>query len=68
MADITITIPDDKVQRVREAFAFMRGVDVSEIGLPEVKAYILNDLKQVVVNAEAQQFRRTFVEEDLGVI
>jgi hypothetical protein len=67
MADITISIPDDKVQRVRDAFAFMRGVDVSEIGLPEVKAYILNDLKQIVVNAEAQQFRQTFVEEDLGV-
>lgn len=67
MADITITIPDDKVERVRTAIAYLRDMDVSEVGLAEVKAYILNDLKQVVTSAEVQQFRRTFVEQDLGV-
>lgn len=67
MAEITITIPDDKVERVRTAIAYLRDMDVSEVGLAEVKAYILNDLKQVVTSAEVQQFRQTFVEQDLGV-
>lgn len=67
MAEITVTIPDDKVQRVREAFAVLREKDVSEIGLADVKAYIINDLKGLVVSVEKRQFNQSFVEEDLGV-
>jgi len=51
MADITITIPDASVPRVQDAFTRALGRVAT---VADVKAYIINDLKQLVRNNEHQ--------------
>ena len=51
MADITITIPDAQVQRVRDAFTYTLGLD-QPATVADVKGYIIEDVKQLVRNAE----------------
>jgi hypothetical protein len=55
MAQFTITIPDDQVPRVQEAFAFVYGLGspaTQTVNVQVVKDYVINDLKQFTRNAE----------------
>lgn len=53
MADITITVPDNQVNRVRSAFAFALELgSPPAVTLSDVKNYIITDLKQFVKTAE----------------
>lgn len=57
MADLTITIPDTAVQRVRDAFT-----EMLDLGQPatveDVRQYIIADLKQKVQAAERRVAQR----------
>jgi len=58
MANITITIPDKQVNRVRSAFAYALGLgSPPAVSLTDVKTYIVTDLKQFVQNAEKRRVR-----------
>lgn len=56
MASITITIPDDQVPRVKEAFAFAYGLGSPSSAIPvsTVQDYVVADLKQFTRNAEVR--------------
>lgn len=61
MAQVTITIPDDKVQRVRDAFTYALDLD-AQATVEDVKAYILRDLRQFVLTAERRAAREQLPE------
>lgn len=61
MAQVTITIPDDKVQRVRDAFTYALDLD-AQATVDDVKAYILRDLRQFVLTAERRAAREQLPE------
>lgn len=52
MAQVTVTIPDTQVVRVREAFAAEAGVATADFGVPEFKAALVAWIKAVVRNHE----------------
>ena len=54
MASITITIPDNQVPRVKEAFAYAFGLGSPSSAIPvsTVQDYVVSDLKQFTKNAE----------------
>ncbi|GAG54556.1 unnamed protein product [marine sediment metagenome] len=54
MAEITITVPDEQVPRVKEAFAFALGLGSPSSAIPvsTVQDYVVADLKQFTKNAE----------------
>jgi hypothetical protein len=57
MPDVTITIPNDQVQRIRDAFTV--GLELEEPAtLDDLKAYIIADIKQFVRTAERAAARR----------
>lgn len=63
MADITITIPDDQVQRVRDAFTEMLQLD-QPATVADVRQYIIDDLKQKVRSAERRAAARAAQDAD----
>lgn len=63
MASITITIPVDQEQRVRDAFTELLNLK-QPATIAEVKEYIIKDIKQVVRNAERQAAARAAQEAD----
>lgn len=64
MASLTITIPDNQVQRVQDAFAYhlQRPATVQDI-----REYIVNDLRQVVRSFERNQAIDTIAITDVDV-
>lgn len=53
MATVTITIPDEQVQRVRDAFTYALGIEApAQADLADLQTYIVRDLKQFVRGAE----------------
>lgn len=54
MADLTITVPDEQIPRLQEAFAFAYnlGSPSTQVDIEFVKTYVIADLKQFVKNAE----------------
>lgn len=59
---VTITIPERHVQRVRSAFQEALELD-NLASLPDVKNYIINDIKQLVRRAERKVAERTVREQ-----
>jgi len=58
MAQLTITIPDSQVPRVREAFAFAFGLgspSSQTVTITTIQDYVVADLKQFTRNAEVRQ-------------
>ena len=70
MASITITIPDNSVPRVKEAFAFVFGLGSpsSAIGVSVVQDYVVADLTQFTRNAEVRMAAIAGVEAELEAI
>lgn len=74
MADVTITIPQDQVQRLQDAFTFVlepvdENGDPRQADLADLKGYIIADLKQFVRSAEkraAAAARVVAPDPDLG--
>lgn len=65
MAQLTITIPDNQVPRVREAFAFALNLgspSSQTVTLQTIQDYVVSDLKQFTKNAEARQAAITAVQ------
>ena len=63
MAQITISIPNNHVQRVQDAFAYALGLGSpsSQVTLTTVQEYIIADLKQFVKNAEKRKAEELIV-------
>lgn len=66
MADITLTIPDPVVPRVRAALAQINDVDVGDITVADVKDYLRAQLQQLVNAADRQSYQEAFTPDDLG--
>lgn len=52
MAELVITIPDDKVQLILDSFHGMRGIDPTPQAF---KAEVINEIKQTVRQYKARQ-------------
>ena len=50
MANITITVPDDKVTRIRDALRTITGDPTA--GVPELKAWLIGSIRGMVKEAE----------------
>ncbi len=58
MAEFTVTIPDDQIPRVQEAFAFVYNLGspaTQNVTVQTVKDYVVADLKQFTKTAEARK-------------
>lgn len=66
MADITLTIPDPVVPRVRAALAQINDVDVGDITVADVKDYLRTQLQQLVNSVDRQSYQEAFTPDDLG--
>jgi hypothetical protein len=66
MADITITVPDPQVDRVRTAYADRLGLDVVDVGLPEFKAALIEDIKRTVRRFEHREAELAIVITDVS--
>lgn len=64
MAQITITIPDEQVQRVRDGLTTALNLD-QPATLDDAKAYLIAKLKQVVKNGERDIAERAIVITDV---
>jgi len=65
MAQITITVPDPQVDRVRTAYAARLGLDVADVGLPEFKAAVIEDIKRTVRRFEQHVAEQAIVVTDV---
>lgn len=66
MADIILTIPDNKIQLVLDAFASMKGWENSgETKAQFAKKMVANYIKSVVSSYERQQLENTFSGSDI---
>ena len=63
--DITITIPDEQIPRVRAAFTFALELD-EPATLADLKSYIITDLKQLVRNAEQRKAAQEAVVDSMA--
>lgn len=70
MAELTITVPDNQVPRVKEAFAFAFGLGSPSSAIPisTVQDYVVNDLKQFTKNAEIRMAAEQGVRDQAALI
>lgn len=65
MAQLTITIPDEQVDRVLAAFAERAGKDVGDMTAADARGVLVTLIKKIVRSYERQEAEKAIVTTDV---